>query len=320
MSITLQQLLQEIPDDTREQVDRTRKRINAEVREAIKRETGLALNRKDIGQSRTNISVPVVLVPGIPEALQDIEYEDDYDLLLKISPFRRDLEAVRDSLENIKPLLKILETDNHCEDSLKDKNDHVELTRSLISKLLKKFNEKEEPVKKILGVNKDVLGAYIYSPMRTSFPQGRIELYWGVIGVVAGMLRINVEPLTAVVLIHEISHAYTHLGADIDGERWESDDFAKSERALKEGLAQYYTCLIRSQIDNKVTGTSIAFEKLLEHQPTDYHSHKMQMIEDSKVEDIRLALLDVRRKGISTLGDFRKTLEGIIKHRFFSKL
>jgi hypothetical protein len=50
MSIRLQELLENIPDDTEERVDRTRKRINNEVREAIKRETGLALNRKDIGQ------------------------------------------------------------------------------------------------------------------------------------------------------------------------------------------------------------------------------------------------------------------------------
>ncbi len=50
MSIPLEDLLKDIPDDTEERLDRTRKRINAEVREAIKRETGLALNQKDIDQ------------------------------------------------------------------------------------------------------------------------------------------------------------------------------------------------------------------------------------------------------------------------------
>ncbi|MGR3174546.1 MAG: hypothetical protein ACUZ8N_08120 [Candidatus Scalindua sp.] len=50
MPILLQELLQKIPDDTEKRVDRTRKRINTEVREAIKRETGLALNRKEIGK------------------------------------------------------------------------------------------------------------------------------------------------------------------------------------------------------------------------------------------------------------------------------
>ena len=317
MSILLEELLKDIPDDTEERVDRTRKRINTEVREAIKRETGLALNRKDIGQNRTNISVPVVLVPGIPEVLKDIKYEDDHGLLLKICPFRRDLEMAKNSLKNIKHLIEKLDSDDSCLESLKDKGGHVESNLSLINKLLEKFKEKEEPVKKILDVNKDVLGAYIYSPMRTSFPQGRIELYWGVIGLVAGMLRINVEPLTAVVLIHEISHAYTHLGANIDGERWESEGFANSDHALKEGLAQYYTHLIRDQIDNKVMGTSEAFDTLLKHQPPDYHSHK-EMKENSKVEEIRFSLLDVRRKGESTLGNFLYSLDEA-KHIFRGK-
>ena len=44
------------------------------------------------------------------------------------------------------------------------------------------------------------------------------------------------------------------------------------------------------------------------------------MRRNSIAEDIRLALLEVRRKGIGTLDDFLQTLEGIIKHRFFSNL
>ena len=43
------------------------------------------------------------------------------------------------------------------------------------------------------------------------------------------------------VLTHELAHAYTQLGADIDGRRWAAASFAKAETELKEGLAQYYT-------------------------------------------------------------------------------
>jgi hypothetical protein len=39
-----------------------------------------------------------------------------------------------------------------------------------------------------------------------------------------------------VVLAHELAHAYTQLGADIDGRRWAAPSFAKAETALKEGL------------------------------------------------------------------------------------
>lgn len=316
MPILLEELLQKIPDDTEKRVDRTRKRINTEVRDAVKRETGLALNRKDIDQGGTNISVPVVLVPGIPVALREIKYEDDHEILLEISPFRGDLEMAKNSLENIERLIEKLDSNDNGDEALKDKEGHTKLTVSYINTLLQLF-EKDDPVKKILRVNEDVLGAYIYSLMRTSFPQGRIELYWGVIGLVAGMLGINVESLTAVVLIHEIAHAHTHLGADIDGERWDNEGFANSEHALKEGLAQYYTHLICGQIDNKVIDTSKAFKTLLEHQPPAYHAHK-QMKDDSKVEEIRFSLLDVRRKGISTLGDFLRSLVEA-KHIFRGK-
>ena len=39
-----------------------------------------------------------------------------------------------------------------------------------------------------------------------------------VIGLISGILGVSVEALTIVTLIHELSHAYSHLGYDIDGE------------------------------------------------------------------------------------------------------
>jgi hypothetical protein len=56
-----------------------------------------------------------------------------------------------------------------------------------------------------------------------------------------GLLGCQVEDLTIVVLVHELAHAYTQNGADIEGRRWATISFAKAETALKEGLAQYYT-------------------------------------------------------------------------------
>ena len=111
MAISLEELLLKIPDDTEERVDHTRTQINIEVREAIKRETGLVLNRKVTDQNRTNISVPVMLVPGIPEVLKRVIYDDIQGPLLMISPFRRHLEMASDSLGNIEPLVKILKSD-----------------------------------------------------------------------------------------------------------------------------------------------------------------------------------------------------------------
>ena len=50
----------------------------------------------------------------------------------------------------------------------------------------------------------------------------------------------KVEDLTMVVPVHELAHAYTQLGADIEGRRWAVNAFARADIELKEGLAQYY--------------------------------------------------------------------------------
>ena len=60
--------------------------------------------------------------------------------------------------------------------------------------------------------------------------------------------------------------------------------------------------MIRDQIDNKVPGTSEAFEKLLKDQHPVYHSH--EKMEDSKVEEIRYSLLETRREDVRTLDMF----------------
>jgi hypothetical protein len=58
---------------------------------------------------------------------------------------------------------------------------------------------------------------------------------------VSEWMGCTVEDLTVVVLTHELAHAYTQLGADIEGRRWPAAAFAAAESGLKEGLAQYYT-------------------------------------------------------------------------------
>jgi hypothetical protein len=55
-----------------------------------------------------------------------------------------------------------------------------------------------------------------------------IRLYWGVIELVSEWLGCGIEDLAIVVLARELAHAYTQLGADIDGRRWAAPSFAKA--------------------------------------------------------------------------------------------
>jgi predicted Zn-dependent protease with MMP-like domain len=113
----------------------------------------------------------------------------------------------------------------------------------------------------------DILGAY--------FPENpRIELYWVLIGMFAVALECSVEELTCVVLAHEIGHAFTHLGRDLDNLQWDTANFVRAELTTIEGLAQFYTELTIKQMPRSSHRINGVFENLLQNQPQPYHKHR----------------------------------------------
>ena len=103
---------------------------------------------------------------------------------------------------------------------------HIHETLDFIRKLLNEL-DKVELLKKIKEINTDVLG--------TSFHQQEIQIYWMVIGIYATLMNLPVEALTLIVLIHEIAHAYTHLGQDIDNEKWETQGLCGMQYLYRRG-------------------------------------------------------------------------------------
>jgi hypothetical protein len=77
-------------------------------------------------------------------------------------------------------------------------------------------------------------------------------VYWMVIGVMSGVLGVPVDALAIVVATHELAHAYSHLGRDIDGSRWETEAFARAELNIAEGIAQFYTEMICHKLPGEV--------------------------------------------------------------------
>ena len=190
------------------------------------------------------------------------------------------------------------------------KNEGSCATREEIKKVqefatyLLKCIENHDKSKWILEIDEDVLGAYF-------FRVPEIRLYWIVIGVYSQILQIPIESLTVVVLIHELAHAYTHLGYDIDNRDWSTEGFAQSDVYLVEGLAQFYTKVVCEQIKQRLPTALNAFEKLLEGQSDVYKEHKNWLAEkDSKHvgETIRISMLDCRSKGICDRSRFQKVL------------
>lgn len=323
MAIYLEDLLTQIPDDTEERVERARKKWNNTIRELLRKETGLLLNRPKkpgIGTNET-VAIPVNLVPGLPDVLQEIKFEEDTWLIAQVSPFRADLERVAASGPGIQRMLRLFSDNPQAASVLQGRHQHFPPTLELTRELLRRLDT-SDPVKKILAVNQDVLGTYTYQIHPPEYRhdyyqrqffytdplQGHIELYWAIIGLIAGMLGVAIEELTVVVLIHELAHAYTHLGADIDGDRWGSKDFHAAERGLKEGLAQYYTAVVCQRLNSQIPGAFVAYETLLKRQPPDYHTHE-SWLQEAKPEEVRFAMLESRRQASSTVADFEQRLE-----------
>lgn len=178
----------------------------------------------------------------------------------------------------------------------------------LLDKILDKLPSWEvDMMLRLKEVNEDVLGTYT--------PRTRaIALHWIPIALVARGIEVSIEDLTLVVLAHEVAHAYTHAGMDIGGSQWETDAFLATDRAVTEGLAQYYASvyLTTHAQSEGVQGPLDAYRKLLEHQGPDYHTHLAWVgdVDRGAVpsEAIRLAMLDARIRRVCTAGEFSSSV------------
>jgi len=166
-------------------------------------------------------------------------------------------------------------------------------------------------LKTVLAVRDDFLGVYQYDIPRIrdedAVNRATIYIYWGVIGLVAEWMGCKVEDLAIVTLTHELAHAYTQLGADIDGRRWPASTFTKANPFLKEGLAQYYTDRVLHRLERKYGGALKAYEAMLSRQPEAYQTHEL-WVHDFSPEAVRRAMLEVRRWREGELTDFNRRL------------
>lgn len=324
----LDDLLKYIPSDTEERVRRTRDRFNQNIREVLRQETGLRLRRslRETAEQASmfadplpqpvaadQIAVRVELVPGLPLALREKQIAEKDRLAALIAPWRDSLERLRDSARDVEKLVRLLSADPAGSNLIGDGARSIPPVTELAEALLREssaFNL----AKWILDIDEDVLGTYRFVLPNPQRPNERrrqdpwIELYWAVIGLFARLMVVEVEDLTVVVLAHELAHAYTHVGTDIDGHAWTPTEFARSDHELKEGLAQLYGHLACQRLALSAPKANAAFERLLKDQPKAYQSH-LAWESSCKPEELRLALLQVRRSGVGRLSAF----EGFLK-------
>jgi hypothetical protein len=314
MPILLEDLIYQLPSDTAERVAKAKDRFNTRVREALRQETRLVFRRRDDPneQHQKTTNVPISVVPGLPDTLQPAErqlIDDKFRLAILLAPHRDVLTALRDNgAAAVKLLIPALRKEPLAQNLLNGGEHHIESARDYADFILKKLSE-FELTKFILRVDSDVLGVYRYRVHEYyDEPDPKIELYWGIIGLVARDLSVSVEELTCVVLAHELAHAYSHVGTDADDHSWGTGNFSKSQHELVEGLAQFYTLRVGKRLEESSPGVISAFDALLPHQPEAYHTH--QQWKESTPEAVRLAMLETRRfRTPGTLEQFMACLD-----------
>jgi hypothetical protein len=171
--------------------------------------------------------------------------------------------------------------------------------------------KRQEVQGNIKKIHQDILGAYF-------FRVPEIAVYWMVIGIMSGVLGVPVEALAIVVATHELAHAYSHLGRDIDGSRWETEAFARTDLDIAEGIAQFYTQVVCQRLKDRFPAAEIAYKALLEYQSGPYLVHetwanpKLERNNRNDVsragEVIRSSMIEARKTSIKLYPEFESRL------------
>jgi len=311
VAIKLVDLLSRISPDVEGRVKRLRNEARSVVQDALRSECRLLMRTpEDSERNRTGAQVPIEVAPGYPVILDQFEFPEDLAQILLIARHRRDLEDVSSGVRGMRKLRQKLSIGPNPDAWIRATDEQLQANGDWAAFLLDILN-KRDPLENLLSVSEDILGIYRYesSPYGDEFEANKaeIKIYWAVVGLVSELMGCKVEDLALVVLTHELAHAYTQLGADIDGRRWQAFEFSKSETSLKEGLAQYYTARVLNRIQGRYHGAKLVFEEMLPKQHEVYRAHLPWT--DLSPESVRRAMLEVRRNTEHKLAQFNLRLK-----------
>ena len=286
--------LDEVSPGIRETVERTYKQWNTILRDYLRTETGLRLAVGGDSQS-----VPIKVDSGMPPRFIEVMRQfEGLEWLLLNRPAVAEAAVGTRFMESRADIAHAVWG---AEAGPAVAND-IRRVQETATNWLRKLDERKA-VKQIIGIEEDVLGAYFFR-----IPQ--IRLYWVVIGITARTLGITVEALTIVILTHELAHAYTHLGRDIDNERWETGHFAGSDLDIVEGLAQFYTKVICARLQDRMPAALQAYEALLKEQSGPYRAHLNWVEGDERGgEIVRVSMIECRSRGITVSSNFSEAIK-----------
>lgn len=290
-------LLEQITPGIEHRVRAAVKQWGQSIRDQLRVETGFRL-----GGGENGIAVPVQVSDGVPEPLWRLSNVPSE--VIRLLLMQRHIEAaaigtnhVCNNFDDVQRYLSTREP-NLDLDKLRVEVQNVSDVFGRLAHAL----QHEKAFEEIWQQPRDWLGAYFYR-------KPTIEIYWISIGFAAIQCGVDVEPLTYVVLAHELAHAYTHLGQDIDGNRWDTEDFAHASLEIVEGLAQHYTQALCRRAYARYPVAMHAFEALLKRQSAPYVGFVDWVDRVANPgEHMRHTMREVRRHGVRDYERFREML------------
>ncbi len=268
MPIKLTDLISRVDGQVEARVRRVRDQTRSVLQEAIRAECRLVMRTpEELEKNQPGAKVPVEIVAGHPHDLEDVTFPDDFEQIMLLGRYRRSLEEAQYGALGLLTLRGELSRRPDPEKWILASESELRSTADWAACLLKVLSQ-HDPLETVLSVEKDVLGVYEYDASDLLADErwvnrATIKLYWGVIGLVSEWMPCTVEDLTIVVLTHELAHAYTQLGADIEGRRWPVRAFHEAEIGLVEGLAQYYTDRVLRRLERRHEGALKVYETML---------------------------------------------------------
>lgn len=292
-AMRLAESLEKSSPGIREAVERTVKQWNNILRDVLRSETALRLSVGSESQA-----VPVRVVAAVPQPFAEVMRE-----LAGLEHLLLNRPAIMAAASGTAFMAGVADKAREVWGAAAGPSGRDEITRvQQTAQAWLKELDRVQAIEKITGINEDVLGAYFFR-----IPE--IRIYWVVIGITACALGISAEALTVVVLAHELAHAYTHLGRDIDSVRWDTERFALAELDIVEGLAQFYTAVLCRRLDARMPAAIAAYKRLLEKQSGPYKAHLAWVKNDEEGGEImRVAMIECRSQGMTEAAKFAEAV------------
>ncbi len=275
------QLAKKLVPDADKQVMRSVKTWNKVVRDQLRDEMGFRLS-----SGNRQVTVPVVVTDGIPKPMLD-ELGNPDDVWAELLIRQRLFQGTGRGVASTQKLLSQITHALRGEAPTPGEMVSLLVVDDLLEKLNKALNEKQL-LERILKLNQDILGAYY-------FQIPKVRVFWLPIAIVSVSAGTPIEALTFVVLAHELAHAYTHLGFDIDGEAWDTTGFSSCELKVVEGLAQYYTEVVCKNLAGRLPAAIDCFNQMLGKQNEIYTEYKTWEEAESG-ESMRAYLREVSKR------------------------